>query len=213
MTYFGKHQIQAADESGDRIDLISNDVGNLIAGDFALEVARGKISGYSSPILAASNVDLDIGTETIWRHDGLWVPMATARTMSIVSDNANDTSAGTGATTVLVIGLDAAGAVQTEVVVMNGTTPVVTTGTWSGINPSLVIAAGSSTFNEGNITFTSTTDNEVQTVIGAEDSLSNALIYHVPLGSTFYLKQLRASLFKGSGADAIVIVNGYVSKS
>ena len=205
------------DPLGKRLIICANPSGysnkSQLVSDFALEVAKGKVVGHTSPILAASNVDLDIGTETIWKHTGLWTPMPTPSTISLVSDDSNDTVLGSGARTILVTGVDGAGAAQLEIVDLNGTTPVVTTSVWGGINPSLVVAAGVATFNTGNVTFTDTTGGGVQTIIGVADSLSNALIYHVPVGSTYYLKQLRASLFKGSGADAIVVVNGYVLTS
>lgn len=210
MTYFNKHQIQGLDPSGDPIDLSANAEGNQIVADFRLEISKGNVSGHSNVIAAASNVGLDIGTETIWKSTGLWVPMATARTMSVVSTDANDTSAGTGARTVLVTGVDAAGAAQIEFITMNGTTPVITTLTWGGLNTCVVLTAGTSVSNEGDITFTSTTDAELQTIIAIGDSLSSALVYHVPVGSTFYLKQIRTSLYRSSGADADVVAKGYV---
>lgn len=203
-------QIQGKDPSGNIIDLNANEVGDQITSEINFEIEKGNVENHSHVVVAASNVDIDTGPETIWKHTGLWTPMATARTMSIVSDDANDTSAGTGARTLLVQGVDATGAAQVEVVTMTGTTPVVTVNTWLGINPSLVLTAGSSTYNEGNITFTSTTDNEVQTVIAPEDALSSAMIYHVPINTNYYLKFIRSAVYKSSGADADVVVDGYV---
>jgi hypothetical protein len=201
--------IQGSDPSNASIDLKANEVGNQIVADIHLEIEKGNVLKHSHVIVAASNVDIDTARETIWKHTGTWIPMTTARTMSIVSDNANDTSAGTGARTLLVAGIDASGEAQTEIVTMNGTTPVVTTSTWLGINPSIVLTAGSSMNNIGTILFTSSIDSDVQNVISPTDSLSSALIYHVPLNTTFYLKFIRSSVFKSSGGAANVIVDGF----
>jgi len=210
MTYIKKKQIQGSDPNGDAIDLKANEVGDQITSEINLEIEKGNVVNHSHVVVAASNVDIDTGPETIWKHTGLWVPMATARTMSIVSDEGSDTSAGTGARTLLVTGVDATGAAQTEIVTMNGTTPVVTAGTWLGINPSIVLTAGSSTYNEGTITFTSSTDAEVQTVIAPTDALTSSMIYHVPINTNFYLKFIRSSVYKSSGGSVDVVVDGYV---
>ena len=210
MTWIPKTQIQGKDPSGNIIDLNANEIGDQITSEINLEIEKGNVENHSHVVVAASNVDIDIGPETIWKHTGLWTPMSTARTMSIVSNSANDTSAGTGARTLLVQGVDATGAAQVEIVTMNGITPVVTTNTWLGINPSLVATAGSSKYNEGTITFTSTTDNEVQTVIAPEDALSSAMIYHVPINTNYYLKFIRSAVYKSSGGSVDVVVDGYV---
>jgi hypothetical protein len=209
MTNFKKAQIQGNSPDDSLIDFESNESGNLITADFDLEVEKGNVEKHSHVIVAASNVDIDSSTETIWKHTGIWVPMTTARTMSIVSDNANDTSAGTGARTLLIQGIDSLGASQVEVVVMTGTTPVITSNTWNGINPSIVLSAGSGMTNEGEITITSTVDVDVQSIIAPGDSLTSTLVYHVPTGFTFYLKFIRSSVFKSSGGSANVVVEGF----
>jgi hypothetical protein len=209
MTYINKILIRGNDPDDNQIDLESNEVGNLITADFDLEIEKGNVVGHSHIVIAASNVDIDATSETIWKHTGIWVPMTVARTMSIVSDNANDTILGTGARTMRVFGIDENGEAQTEEIEMNGTTPVITTNLWLGINPSFLLSAGSSMVNQGTILFTSTTEGEVQCVMGEEDSITNALIYHVPIGSNFYLKLIRSSVFKSTGGGVDVMVDGF----
>lgn len=176
--------------------------------DYLLEVAKGNISGTVPVIIAASNVSVGTSMETIWKSSGLWIPLTTARTMSIVSDNTNDTSAGTGAQFLILTGVDASGLAQTEVVALNGTTPVITSNTWLGINPSL-ITAGSGGTNEGFITITATVDLTLQSILAPNDSLTSVLVYFVPVGKRLFIKQIRAQVYKSSGGGVDVIVTGF----
>ena len=88
--------------------------------------------------------------------------MTTARTMSVVSTSIQDDVGGTGATYVIIYGINASRLAQTVVLEMNGTTPAVTTETWLGINRIAVYLCGSSNTNVGTITATATTDATVQ---------------------------------------------------
>lgn len=74
---------------------------------------------------------------------------ASASTLSIASTNANDTSAGTGARSVLILGLDGDRKEITELVATNGQNSVETTNTFLRVNQMLVISVGSTGKNEG----------------------------------------------------------------
>jgi hypothetical protein len=116
-----------------------------------------------------------------------------------VSDDTDDTSAGTGARTVEIEGLDSSWNVLTETVTMNGTTPVVTTGSFLRVYRARVVTAGSSGTNEGTITFTNTTSSNIIAQISVDNSgFGQTLMacYTIPAGKTGYLISLDFSSSK-----------------
>ena len=102
------------------------------------------------------NGDVDSGStpEDIWTVGGLIPFPAAADFVSIVSDSADDTLAGIGAQTLLVIGVDDTFNIITEIVDMDGLTPVLTTQQFLFVNRSAVASAGSTAGNVGLITYT-----------------------------------------------------------
>jgi len=73
---------------------------------FELQVARGQIQAHSVVTIAGYNSDVDTAWEMITPVGNLSYPAA-ALQMTVSSADADDTSAGTGARTVLITGLDA----------------------------------------------------------------------------------------------------------
>jgi hypothetical protein len=124
--------------------------------------------------------------EDIWTNTGTLVYLSAAETMEIASTNANDTSAGTGAQTVSIEGVDGTGAALTEIVSLNGTTDVTTLNSFYRVNRMKVLTVGSdaSGSNIGDITATATTSATVQCHMLAGTSLSMNSHYTVPLGKT-----------------------------
>ena len=150
----------------------------------------------------------------MWSYsNGLWTPQAVARTLSVVSSDAADkgtATAGTGARTVTIIGVNASRASQTETVTLNGTNAVTTSGTWLGVNRMVVTTAGTSTTNVGDITATSATDGLVQGFIAAGDGITSQLIYHVPTGFTAYVRKIIVGVNKLGTGTPEVQIKGYM---
>jgi len=96
------------------------------------------------------NADVDIAAaEDLWSQGGTYAFPAAAAATTVVSDSANDTSAGTGARTVRVHGLDANLQEIKEDATMNGTTPVALTSQFYRVNLVEVLTAGSGLANAG----------------------------------------------------------------
>ena len=74
--------------------------------DFGLQIARGLISNMLPINKFGRNADIDVGTEDIWGAGGTWVEPTAATTVAVVSSSASDASAGTGARTITVNGLN-----------------------------------------------------------------------------------------------------------
>lgn len=97
------------------------------------------------------NPDVDSGTdEDVWAQGGDYPFTAVDAACEIVSDNAADTAAGTGAQSVGIIGLSG-GVITSETVATNGLTPVATANQYSRIFATSIPAAGSGLENAGNI--------------------------------------------------------------
>ena len=81
-----------------------------------------------------------------------------ADTINIASTSTNDTSAGTGARTILIRGLDANWEPLTETITLTGQAPVTTTNNFYRINKLVVLTVGSLGFNEGDIYVSTNTE-------------------------------------------------------
>lgn len=194
-------------------DIIPENVPALmvIPEDFDLMMAQGHVTGHEDVSIVGYNSDIDVGTETIWGAGGTWTPLTSANTLTIVSSSANDTSAGTGARTIRITGVNASRQFQQEVVTMNGVTPVITTSTWLGVNQVLVVSAGSTGYNVGNITITGTAATTVQSYVIATESISQQMVYHQPVGSNLYIDKIITQVDKiTGGSQPTVRMNGYI---
>jgi hypothetical protein len=135
-------------------DSIANRLSKLSPTDSVLLRAKFDFEeGLDLVFLEFANSDVDSGgPETIWPLDGLYTLPTFAAATTIVSDNANDTAAGTGAQEVIVSGLDAERNQIEEVISLNGTSVVTLTQQFFRVNRIEVTAAGSSMTNEGLLT-------------------------------------------------------------
>ena len=159
--------------------------------DFYLAVAKGDFTGYSNVSKFGRNPSVKSADyETLWDGSNLYPFPTAAETLNVTSSDANDTSAGTGARTVEIEGLDSSWDVQTETVSMNGTSNVTTTNSFLRVYRVRVVTAGSTGVNEGTITCTNTTSSNVigQISLGSSGfGQSLMAVYTVPAGKTAYL--------------------------
>jgi len=131
--------------------------------DYTYEVALGLRQGAATWNKFGYNADVDSASpEIIAAFGGTFTYLTSASTLTLVSSSVNDTSAGTGARSLVIYGVDANRKTQIEVVALNGTTNVVTDTTWLGINRASIYLAGSGLANDGNITITATTGGSTQ---------------------------------------------------
>ena len=174
---------------------------------FELQVARGQIQAHSVVTIAGYNSDVDTAWEMITPVGDLSYPAA-ALQMTVSSSNANDTSAGTGARTVLINGLDANYAVISEAVTLNGQTAVTTTNSFLRINSMLVATAGTGLANAGIIyigtgTVTSGVPATIYNMISVGFNNTTSSQYTVPAGYTGYLTVARIGLAQDTGTSLI----------
>lgn len=145
---------------------------------FELQVGRGQISGHQSVFLFGYSTAIpNTGFIAAWENNTAYAFPASAVAMTVVSTSASDT-----ALPVIVVGLDAAYNRVTEKVILNGTTPVVTTTLFLRVNqldvvPGSANPVGVVTAKNGGVTYG-------QIAIGVGQS--NMSIFTVPAGYTLY---------------------------
>jgi len=177
--------------------------------DFLFEVAQGNVPGMAILHKFGENPDIDSagGYEDIWGGGGHYTGQdaTAAETLELFSSDANDTSAGTGARTVEIFGLDAAYADQSETISLNGVTAVTSVNTYIRMNRMIVRTAGSGGKNAGTLTCrqTTTTANVMGVIqIGYNQTMIAA--WTVPAGEEGYFLQWYAGVAnKTSGAIEI----------
>jgi len=177
--------------------------------DYALEAAKGKVTGTTVFEQYGRNADIDTGAfpQDVWNGGGDYTgfPTGAAETMEIFSSDAADTSAGTGARTVTIYNLlDSTGAEMPDITVsLNGTTPVSLGAQeyYRGGTRIKVVTAGSGGENAGEITLrhTTTTAN-IFAVMPAGRNHTAIAAYTVPLGKTLYLGRIYLSMSRANGA-------------
>ena len=181
---------------------------------FELQVARGQIQGHSVVTVFGYNPDVDTSEETVW-PDGGTVPHPTvASVLKISSSDANDTSAGTGARTVFIEGLNSSYAVVSETVILNGQTAVNTTNSYLYVNSFYVVTTGSGGENAGNInagtgTVTSGVPAVLYDIIAAGYNNRTTGHYCVPAGYTGYMVE---GLFSAGQATGSTSVTGFLKQ-
>lgn len=153
--------------------------------------------------------------EDIWPPGGIKDWQISAVGMEILSNNLNDTLLGTGARSVLIEGLDTSFVEQSEVVNMNGTTPVVLANTYTRINTMIVIACGTYATtlvgsNTGVITLQLTGGGSIQAQIPVLNNIgigiTSGLHYTVPSGKQALILDIFNNVNDNSPADIFPFV-------
>jgi len=178
--------------------------------DFGLQVARGQIPNHKHVYKFGQNAVVGNSVETIWSQGGLYSYPPSATTMTVSSSNTNDTSAGTGARTVLISGLDGDYDEISETITLNGQTAVTTTNSFLRVNRAIVLTAGSGGVNAGIIyvgtgTVTSGVPANIYTTING-DGTNQTLqtFWTVPANYTAYIHQTNISTGNSSNTPAVL---------
>jgi len=161
---------------------------------FYLQVARNQISFHKSNFKFGFNPDVDDSLETVWAQGGLYSYLASASVLKVSSSSTSDTSAGTGARTVELFGLDANYDEISETITLNGQTAVNTTNEFLRINRMVVKSAGTGGQNAGVIyagtgTVTTGVPANKYATIAIGDNQTVMALWTVPSGYTAYLLQ------------------------
>ena len=171
---------------------------------FDLQVARGQIAGHSPVVIYGYSTAIgSTALGPVWegqtQSGGLAPYPGSAAQLVLVSDNAADTSA----KSVLISGLDANYKPITETIALNGTSNVTTTNSFLRINGMKM----ANSLNTGVITAKISTTVYAQ--INAGIGSSQASIFTVPAGYTFYLTYIQADASIGFTSSNYMILAEY----
>jgi hypothetical protein len=171
--------------------------------DYRDEVALGLRQGKTLWHKWGYNQDIDTTSEEmIVSEGGNRTFLTTASTLSLVSSDVNDVDSGTGAHGVVLYGIDSNRKSQIEVVLLNGTTPVITGLTWLGINRMALFRSGSSQVNEGTLIATATSDASVQAHMPSGEGTTQQAIFFTQAGHTALATGLLINALKQSGGSS-----------
>ena len=175
---------------------------------FELQVARDQIPYHKAIFKFGFNPDVNGTEETIWNAGGIYAYPAAAIQMKVSSSSTNDTSAGTGARTVVVSGLDQNWNEASETVSLNGQTEVLTTTTFIRVNRAYVATVGSGGTAAGNIyvgtgTVTTGVPATIYAKITLGDNQTLMAVWTVPAGYTGYI-------LKGNVGTGTANTNQYI---
>ena len=178
----------------------------------ALEIAEGEVTGHYAVNKFGKSENVDNGVDTdIWdaAAQPVWLAPTAARIHAIVSTSDVDGKTGAptaaGARTVQVYGLQTWGTAETsEVVTLDGTTPVNTGSAYVIIHRMKVLTSGASGPNVGTISATAAAPDSTVTAyiqIGVGQTLM--AIYGIPSTQKAYMTGFYSSLERDSpvGAD------------
>lgn len=149
---------------------------------FDLQVARGQVDGHSTVNIYGYQTTVGQTFIPIWEN-------ATAYTYPVAATQMNLAGGNGDTATITINGLDANYAIISENVVLNGTTPVTTTKSYLRIN-GMSVAVGSATNPAGVVTLKDLTNTTIYAQINAGVGRTQAAIYTVPAGYTFYLSRI-----------------------
>lgn len=149
---------------------------------FDLQVARGQVPGHSTVNIYGYQPAVTTSFIPLWENATLYTYPATAQQMNLAG-TAGDTA------TITISGLAADYSILTESVVLNGATPVTTVNSFLRIN-SMFVAVGSATNPAGVVTLKNLAGTVIYAQINAGVGRTQAGIYTVPLGYTFYLSRI-----------------------
>ena len=162
---------------------------------FDLQIARDQIAYHYPLFKFGFNPDVDDSLETVWAQGGLYSYLSAATVLKVSSSSTADTSAGTGARTVLLFGLDGDYNEISETVTLNGQTAVNTTQSFLRIFRMVVKSAGTGGQNAGVIyagtgTVTAGVPANKYATIAIGDNQTLMALWTVPAGHTAYLNQV-----------------------
>ena len=177
--------------------------------DFNLQVARGQIQGHKTLFKFGNNPDSNGALETVWSHSSLYVYPPSAIAMKVSSTSANDAASGTGAQTIRVEGLNATYNEVSELVTLNGQTPVLTTNVFIRVFRSFVVTAGNTNTAAGTIyigdgAVTAGVPATIYAEIQFGENQTLMALWTVPAGYTLYISRTSFSAASNNAAQYVL---------
>ena len=149
---------------------------------FDLQVARGQIMGHSTQNVYGYQPAVGTTFIPVWENATAYTYPVAATQMHLAG-TAGDTAS------ILISGLDANYKQISETLVLDGATAVTTVNSYFRIN-GMQVTAGSATNPAGVVTLKDLTDTTIYAQINAGVGRTQAAIFTVPAGYTYYLSRI-----------------------
>ncbi len=174
-------------------------------------VTLGLITNQSRIAIFGHNPNIGAGASAdVWEGGGIYPFPASASLMQLSSSSANDTSAGTGARTMFLTGLDSSYNAISETITMNGVTPVVTANSYLRINTLDLLTVGTAgNSNLGDITIQVNGGGTILGIVRAGFGQLGNCIYSVPAGFVLFVESVFFSVTGGGGANTASALYGF----
>ena len=164
---------------------------------FELQVARGQVTGHSLQNIFGYQAALTTTLYPIWENLSAYTYPASATTMLLYSSSPSDTNV-----SVLINGLDANfNPISETLVLTNGATGVTTVNSYLRIN-GIILASGVA--NVGKLSLSNAGKTVTYSAMNIGLGKSQAAIYTVPAGYTFYLTRVDINAALAAGGVASV---------
>lgn len=169
-----------------------------------LNIGIGNQEGVEFLSVAGQSTNVGAAFTNLTPTGGLQTLPTGVETWEIVSTDANDSSAGTGARTVAIFSLDGSYVEQTTVVAMDGLTPVVIGNTHLRSRTAIVLTAGSdaSNTNIGDLIIRVSGGGTERMRIPAGEGDSKSFLFTVPADKTAFAQNI--VLFCAKNEDCII---------
>lgn len=169
---------------------------------FDLQVARGQVDGHSTVNIYGYQPTVGTTFIPVWENTTAYTYPVSATLMYLSGSN-GDTAQ------ITIVGLDANYVLISEVVTLNGTAPVATTKQFLRVN-SMFVSVGSSTNPAGAVYLKNSGGTVTYAQINAGVGRSQAAIYTVPAGHTYFLQ--RVNIYTSlNGNDFVTYQNKTIS--
>lgn len=154
-----------------------------------ITIAANLITNVEMETVFADNATVGTSYELLTNIDADITQLGTAGDgIEVVSSSANDASAGTGARTIKVEGLDTSFAKKESTLTLNGITAVEDGDTdWTFINKAYLLTAGTGLAAAGDLTFTNDAAANNQMIIEAGNYQGHNCWWKIPAGHTGYV--------------------------
>lgn len=174
---------------------------------FIHDIVKGNVPNHFSHSSFGRAFNVNLSEVELWEVGGAYKFPAVPMQMQVVSSSTADGPAGAGARQVKIYYLDANYIQLTELINLNGTTPVNTSATnILRINDFHVTVAGNNKCSSGNIDIRNLAGTEVYSRISAARNASLQAIWTVPDGYTLYFTAWKCAAFQTKGDSSSIML-------
>lgn len=188
--------------------------------DWHYRLSDGNIRGLSAEFIFGRNTDVGTGAfEPVSQGGIFWTPqVGGATTLEVVSDDANDTAAGSGAREITIVGINASGAVVTDTLATAGTSDSSATSNSyirllkAYVSKSGTYATSSAASHAGKITIKTTGNTTVAEISDTNFPRGSTQIgvYTIPSGKKGFIEYMSITVDSNKTANIAMFKRGNI---